>query len=115
FQEGLRSAEEAPKKLRTPFDSLSAEHITNDELLTKLCFTTNWWAAELEKPGNTLLVGPRGCGKSMLFRRLRLKTKISAGRTKELKSDSFVGFYIPCESVFFNRFSDLTDPLVDRY
>jgi hypothetical protein len=115
FQEGLRSAEEAPKKLRTPFDSLSAENITNDALLTKLCFTTNWWAAELEKPGNTLLVGPRGCGKSMLFRRLRLKTKISAGRTNELKSDSFAGFYIPCESVFFNRFSDLTDPLVDRY
>ena len=115
FQEGLRSAEEAPTKLRTPFDSLSAENITNDALLAKLCFTNNWWAAELEKPGNVLLVGPRGCGKSMIFRRHRLKTKIAAHRAKELKSDTYVGFYLPCESLFFNRISDLSSPIVQRY
>jgi serine/threonine protein kinase len=115
FLEGLRSAEEAPKKLRTPFDSLSAENITNDALLAKLCFTDNWWAAELEKPGNVLLVGPRGCGKSMIFRRHRLKTKIAAQRIKELKSDAYVGFYLPCESLFYDRISDLSDAIVERY
>lgn len=115
FQEALRSVQEAPKKLRTPFDSLSAENITNDALLTKLCFTDNWWAKELEKPGNVLLVGPRGCGKSMIFRRLRLKTKIAAQRTRELKVDSYSGFYLPCESLFFNRISDLSDAIVERY
>jgi len=115
FQDALRSAEEAPRKLSTPFDSLSAENITNDELLTKLCFTDNWWAAELVKPGNVLLIGPRGCGKSMIFRRHRLKTKIAAKRTSELKADSYVAFYLPCESVFFNRISDLSEAIVDSY
>jgi hypothetical protein len=115
FQESLRSAEEAPRKLRTPFDSLSAENITNDELLAKLCFTSNWWSTELEKPGNVLLVGPRGCGKSMMFRRHRLKTKIAAKRAKELSSDGYIGFYLPCESVFFNRISDLSETIVRRY
>jgi hypothetical protein len=114
FRDNMRAAEASPRKLRTPFDALSAEDIQNDALLTDLCFTKSWWAAELEKPGNVLLVGPRGCGKSMLFRRLRLKTKIVAKRDKELKEDLFVGFHLPCESLFFNRIADLNDALVDR-
>lgn len=114
FRENLRAAEAAPRKLRTPFDALSAEDIKNDALLTDLCFTKSWWAAELEKSGNVLLVGPRGCGKSMLFRRLRLKTKIAAKKHKELEEDSFVGFHLPCESLFFHRFADLNDALVER-
>ena len=114
FQKNLRAAEEAPRKLRSPFDALSAEDIKNDALLTELCFTRNWWAAELEKQGNILLVGPRGCGKSMLFRRLRLKTKITAKKNEEIDKDQFVGFYLPCESLFFNRFADLTDAIVDQ-
>ena len=114
FRENLIAAEESPRKLRTPFDALSAEDIKNDALLIDLCFTKSWWAAELEKPGNVLLVGPRGCGKTMLFRRLRLKTKILAGKTDEVTDDDFVGFYLPCESLFFNRISDLTDSLVEK-
>jgi hypothetical protein len=114
FRDNLRSAEEAPRKLRTPFDALSAEDIKNDALLIDLCFTNSWWAAELEKPGNVLLVGPRGCGKTMLFRRLRLRTKISAEKSDEISTDQFVGFYLPCESLFFNRISDLTDSLVEK-
>ena len=51
----------------------------------------------------------------MLFRRLRLKTKIAANKRDELKNDGFVGFYLPCESLFFHRFSDLNDTLVERH
>ena len=50
----------------------------------------------------------------MIFRRLRLKTKIAAGRSEEIASDPYVAFYLPCESLFFNRFSDLTEPTVER-
>jgi tRNA A-37 threonylcarbamoyl transferase component Bud32 len=114
FEEGLASAEEVPRKLRSPFDSLSAEDITNDALLAELCFTESRWAAQMEIPGNVLLVGPRGCGKSMMFRRFRLKTKVAAEKTSEMRDDKYVGFYLPCESLFFNRFSDLTEGIVDR-
>lgn len=114
LQDGLRAAEESPKTLSTPFDALSAEDIKNDELLIDLCYTKSSWAVELEKPGNVLLIGPRGCGKSMLFRRLRLKTKIAAKKEDELRNDEFVAFHLPCESLFFNRFADLTDTIVEK-
>jgi len=109
FKDALRAAEEAPRKLPAPFGSLSAENIANDELLTNLCFTNSRIARELIGTGNTLLVGPRGCGKTMLFRRMRLRTKILAGKTDEVKRDPYAGFYLPCESLFYMRFSDLSD------
>ena len=115
FKDGLRSAEEAPRVLRTPFDSLSSENIANNALLADLCFTKSWWASELENNKNVLLIGPRGCGKTMIFRRLRLKTKIAAKKTTEVKSDPYVGFYLPCESLFFMRFSDLSEAGIDDY
>ena len=109
FKEGLRANEEVSRKLNDPFHPLSAEYIANEALLTDLCFTDVWWTAKLKENSNVLLVGPRGCGKTMIFKRLRLKTKVAAGKTKEIKSDPYLGFYIPCESIFYMRFSNLTE------
>jgi len=50
----------------------------------------------------------------MMFRRFRLKTKIAAEKTSEMRDDRYIGFYLPCESLFFNRFSDLAEGMVDR-
>ncbi len=114
FKEGLRSAEKTPRKLTTPFDSLSTENIANDALLADLCFIKMWWTSELEKNNNVLLIGPRGCGKTMIFRRLRLKTKIAAKKNSEIESDPYVGFHLPCESLFYMRFSDLSEVDIDN-
>jgi serine/threonine protein kinase len=113
FRDGLRATELTPAKLRTPFDSLSAENIPNDALLADLCFTKSWWTSDLQKNSNMLLIGPRGCGKTMVFRRLRLKTKLAAKRNQEIASDRYIGFYLPCESLFYMRFSDLSDADVE--
>jgi hypothetical protein len=114
FRDGLRSTEEAPRKLDDPFQSLSAEYIVNDALLADLCFTEMSWRQDLEKNSNVLLIGPRGSGKTMIFRRLRLKTKVAGHKFKEIQLDKYVGFYLPCESLFYMRFSDLSSVDVEQ-
>ena len=109
FIDGLKRAEEAPRKLRDPFHPLNSENIANDALLADLCYTKMSWVPDLQQNDNVLLIGPRGCGKTMIFRRLRLKTKIAANKLKEIEKDPFVGFYLPCESLFYMRFADLSE------
>jgi len=109
FNIGLISVEETTHKLVDPFHPLSAEDIGSDVLLTDLCLIQMWWISELERSSNVLLIGPRGCGKTMAFRRLRLKTKIKAKKTEEIRADRYIGFYLPCESVFYMRFSDFSE------
>jgi len=109
FKEALRATEEVSRRLVDPFYPLSAEYIANEALLTDLCFMDVWWVSKLEENSNVLLIGPRGCGKTMIFKRLRLRTKAVAGKTDEIETDPYLGFYIPCESIFYMRFSDLTE------
>jgi hypothetical protein len=109
IQRGLAATKEAPRELKDPFEPLNTENIANDALLADLCLTEMPWTSKLEKIGNVLLIGPRGCGKTMIFRRLRLKTKIAADRKDEIKDDPYICFYLPCESLFYMRFSDLSE------
>ena len=117
FKDALIAQEKraTSRTLRTPFDSLSAENIVNDTLLADLCLTGMWWTPELEDNKNVLLIGPRGCGKTMIFRRLRLKTKIGANKFEEISKDKYIAFYLPCESIFFMRFSDLSEVDAERH
>lgn len=115
FKDGLRSSEEPKRKLSDPFHPLSAENIVSDALLADLCFMQIWWVKELEKNENVLLIGPRGCGKTMIFKRLRFRTKVTAKRIHEIENDAYLGFYIPCESLFYMRFSDLSEVDIESY
>lgn len=83
-----------------PFEAISAEHLASDELLLKLFVSHLPWISLLQTPEPSVLVGPRGCGKSMVFRHLSIRTHVS-----KLKSDpdilnklGFFGVYIGCAS-----------------
>lgn len=83
-----------------PFSAISAEHLASDELLLKLFVERLPWIELVSKGDPCLLFGPRGCGKSMVFRYLSVRTHVATRHTSAdaLKKIGFFGVYIGCAS-----------------
>lgn len=90
-------------KLEDPFDYISAEHIASDRLIVRLFADSCPWVKEVMSPNPVLLTGPRGCGKSMLFRRLSLNALLYTS-PDDIKNSKIAGFYISCSADLRNRF-----------
>lgn len=107
YREIFTSSQKKLPVLTDPFDYLSAEQISDDELLINLFAESCPWIKDIISPNPILLTGPRGCGKSMLFRRYSLKALLSA-------DDSLIDelqvacFYISCSAELSNKLSIIT-------
>jgi len=100
-------------RLVTPFDYISAEHIANDRLLAKLFSKKCPWYESVKGPDPVCLDGPRGCGKSTVFRMLRLRTLLDIDKT-DFNNVSEVGFYLSCSSELRSRFAYLSETMAQR-
>jgi len=102
-------------KLKDPFDYISAEHISSDELLVNLFAESCPWVKEVVSPNPILLTGPRGCGKSTIFRRFSLKCLLYKS-VDDIQKSSIAGFYISCSADLRNRFGWITsETLANRF
>ena len=102
-------------KLYDPFDYITSEHISSDKLLIDLFAESCPWFKDVSSPNPTLLTGPRGCGKSMVFRRLSLKASLHKDPDDVLGSQ-IAGFYLSCSADMRNRLGWLnTENLAHRF
>lgn len=96
---------EGPTRLASPFDAISAEHLASDTTLLSLFERTLPWFSQVLAPTPIVLSGPRGCGKSMLFRYMAAKTHL--GQSPESEGDqkalSYFGVYIGCATHLQNN------------
>ena len=107
YKEIFTEPSKIPTGLTSPFDYLSAEQISDDKLLIDLFASSCPWIKDIISPNPVLLTGPRGCGKSMLFRRYSLKALLSVD-DKLIKQLTVACFYISCSAELSNRLSIIT-------
>ena len=94
-------------QLASPFEFLSAEHIADDGLLVEMFAKSCPWLEKAASADPCLVTGPRGCGKSTMFRWMSLKAHLS-NQIAELEESNLAGFYVSCASDLQNRFDWIT-------
>lgn len=87
-----------------PFEALSAEHLASDDILRRLFEDTLPWISEAKTNKPIVLTGPRGCGKSMVFKYMAAKTHSATqdSAVSALQGFDFYGVYISCSSEIEN-------------
>lgn len=89
--------------LLTPFDYLSCEQIGQQHSLLHALYSNKFLGiSEIESANNLVVTGPRGCGKSTVFRSLSYKQQIQdESTTNSHISRGYVGIYYHCNDLYF--------------
>lgn len=96
------SGNDSPKTLLTPFDYLSCEQIGQQHSLLSALYSEKFLGIEeIEMANNLVVTGPRGCGKSTVFRSLSLKHQIVTMGTIPPPRRHYFGFYYHCQDLYF--------------
>lgn len=94
------SGETSPQ-LVTPFDFLNCEQIGDAPDLLKALYSELFLGLrEIQDRNNLVLTGPRGCGKSTVFKNLSLRQRLRVNEAAPEKV-TYIGVYYRCDDLYF--------------
>lgn len=108
-------SDDTQPRLLSPFEFISAEHIADDRILLQIFARSCPWLSKVAGPDPCLVTGPRGCGKSTIFRWLSLKAHLHKP-AKDIDELRIAGFYVSCSSDLQNRLGWIsTEAIANRF
>lgn len=88
-------------RLLTPFDFLSCEQIGEAPALLHALYSDMFLGLpEIESQNNVVVTGPRGCGKTTVFRSQSLDQKMSVSEAIPERT-RYIGVYYQCHDLYF--------------
>jgi hypothetical protein len=88
-------------QLLTPFDYLSCEQIGEAHSILKALYSDLFLGLQdVESRNNLVLTGPRGCGKTTVFKSLSLRHRIHVSDSNP-SVIRYVGIYYRCDDLYF--------------
>jgi len=94
-------SDKAVKKIIDPFEYLSCEQIGDSHSLLKALYSDRFLGlSDIETRNNLVLTGPRGCGKSTVFKSLSLQHRLIINEDHPDKL-TYIGVYYRCDDLYF--------------
>ena len=91
----------AVRKITDPFEYLSCEQIGDSHSLLKALYSDRFLGlSDIETRNNLVLTGPRGCGKSTVFKSLSLQHRLIINEDIPDKL-THIGVYYRCDDLYF--------------